>query len=86
MKLSEVQSNQIVKLDNLIMLKLPNGEFDCALPGSKLKSGKFPMADITVHPASKSEMINAIERAKHDNDWYSLLLKELMLKRLESIN
>lgn len=82
MKLSEVQPGQIVAFDKLIMHKLPNGNFDCALPGDKLKSGKMTL-DITVSLSSKEEMIKAINAADHKGDWYSLLLKELMLKNLQ---
>ncbi len=85
MLLSEVQIDQFVKIDDLILLKLPNGEFDCAMPNFKLKSGSFPI-DISVEPATKQEFINAINAANHENDWYSLLLKEVMLNRANKIN
>lgn len=79
MKLSEVKENQFVKLDEMVMLRLPNGEFDCALPGCKLKSGKMSI-DVTVELSTKEEFLNAIDKADHNNDWYSLLLKDVMLK------
>lgn len=84
MKLSEVQTNQFCKLNSLVMFKLPNGEFDCALPGEKLKSGKMTV-DVTVEEATKEEFIQAVNSANHQNDWYSLLLKDLMLDRMKSL-
>ncbi len=85
MLLSELMPNQFAKMDDLIIMKLPNGEFDCAMPDAKLTSGTFPI-DITVKPSTKEEFINAVNKANHDNDWYSLLLKDIMLKRVNELN
>ena len=84
LKLSQVKEGQFVKFDSLIMLRLPNGEFDCAMPNEKLKSGKFEL-DVSVQLATKEEFINAVNSADHKGDWYSLLLKELMLDRVKEI-
>lgn len=84
MRLSEVKENQFVKLDEMVMLKLPNGEFDCALPGCKLKSGKMTI-DVNVELSTKEEFLNAIDKAEHESDWYSLLLKEVMIKHTSKL-
>ncbi len=84
MRLSEVKENQIVKIGEMVLLKLPNGEFDCALPGCKLKTGKMTM-DVNVELATKEEFLNAIDKAEHDSDWYSLLLKDVMIYHTNKI-
>jgi len=84
MKLSEVKIHQFVKINELVLLKLPNGEFDLALPGEKLKSGAMQL-DVNVELATKEEFIEAVCKADHKDDWYSLMLKEVMLKKANSL-
>ena len=80
--LSEVEVDEIVKMDDVIMQKNKNGEFNVAMPGMKLKSGKFPI-DLHVSQATEEEFRSAIAQANHEDDWYSLLLKEVFLKKLD---
>lgn len=89
MRLSELQPDRCAKIfDTMILLRLPNGEFDCALPGSPLKSGSFDenvlIMDIA-QSATIEEFIEAVKKADHQGDWYSMLLSKLMLERANTI-
>jgi hypothetical protein len=79
MKMSEAKEGEFIQMDKLQMVKLPSGEFHLALPGSKLKQGEMPF-DVTVTVSTRERFIDAVNKADHDNDWYSLLLKEAMIK------
>ena len=41
--------------------------------------------DVTVELSTKEEFLNAVDKADHNNDWYSLLLKEVMLKHTKDL-
>ena len=83
MTLNDLQIGQFAKvLDTIIVFKLPNGEYDFACEGQKLKSGKSPI-DLKCELATKEQFIEAVNKADHQGDWYSMLLKDLMLKRFK---
>lgn len=84
MTLNDLQIGQFAKvLDTIVVFKLPNNEFDFACPGQKLRSGKSPINDLTCELATKEQFIEAVNKADHQGDWYSMFLKELMLKRFQ---
>ncbi len=88
MKVLEAKDNSFLKLDTLIMYKHDSTNVTLACPDCKLKnvdytSPKNAMMDIDLDIATKEEFINAVDKASHEDDWYSLLLKEVVLKQLD---
>lgn len=64
--------NKYLKWDKLVFLTLGNDEAFCAMEGQKVTRGKIPV-DITVEEITKEQFDKVIDKAKHDNDWFSIL-------------
>jgi len=88
MKISQAKDNSFLKLDTLIMYKHNIQNITMACPDTKLKKVDFTTEqnkgmDIDLDEATKEEFLDAVNKANHEEDWYSLLLKDMILKQLK---
>ena len=75
MKISELKVGQYANFDRLQILSLGNGEVVMTMEGQPVKRGKYP-ADITVTESTEKNFTDALSKANHNKDWYSMMLAE----------
>lgn len=63
MKLSQMNTGDIIKMDSLIILAINSGDFIFAMPGQKVKRTSDMRLDVSLPSATKEEMLNAINKA-----------------------
>ena len=81
MKAHEAPRGTYLSMDKLQIQCLGNNQFICAMEGEQMKRGELP--NLTLTPSSRESFMNAVNKANHNNDWFSLLLKEAVQKELE---
>lgn len=70
-----------LQFDDLHIQVLGSKQFILAMPGKQMKRGELP--NITMKESTREAFMIAVDKAQHDNDWYSLLLAEACKKPLE---
>lgn len=64
------------KWDKLVFACLGNKQVIVAMEGTEIKRGEAP-ADITVEEITHDEFMIVVNKANHNNDWFSLALAKV---------